>query len=184
MIDCAREAPGEIAFTWSQDNVATFLGIPDGNFFGFCNAAAGRFLQSPEDFEGYIKGIRGKATLARAQERYESVGKADEFVTRTYGLTHIATSGAQSLTAQNVYACVNAAKGPKMILYIVGAPDGGGHAIGIIRKSTGYLFLDVNEGLTKLADSTALWRFLYYYITDSVQGLAKSYPLFQMGYWT
>jgi hypothetical protein len=184
MIDCAADAPGKVEFSWSQDNVASFLGIPDDNFFGFCNAATGRFLQDPDTFETYVKGIRGKAVLARAQERYESVGKADRYVTDTYGLTHLSTVGPHTLTPQNVLSCVDKAGGSKMILYLVGAPDGSGHAIGIIKKSTGFLFLDVNEGLTSLGDRNALWRFLYYYITNSVQGLAKEYPQFCMGYWT
>jgi hypothetical protein len=71
-----------------------------------------------------------------------------------------------------------------MILYLVGASDGTGHAIGIVKRSTGFLFLDVNEGLTRLGDRNALWRFLYYYITDDVQGLAKGYPKFIMGCWS
>jgi len=183
MIDCAEKAPGEVVFTYSQDNVTSFLSIPGGNFFGFCNAASGKFLADPDTFEKYVKGIRGKAELVNAQARYESVGKADTYVTETYGLTHLSTVGPHSLTPQKVLECVDASRGTRMILYVVGSSDGSGHAIGIIKKSTGYLFLDVNEGLTRLADRNALWRFLYYYITDDVQGLKKEYPQFCMGYW-
>jgi hypothetical protein len=183
MIDCADKAPGQVVFTYSQDNVTSFLSIPGGNFFGFCNAATGKFLADPDTFEKYVKGIKGKAQLVNAQARYESVGKADQYVTDTYGLTHLSTVGPHTLTPQNVLQCVDASRGTRMILYLVGSSDGGGHAIGIIKKSTGYLFLDVNEGLTSLADRNALWRFLYYYITDDVQGVKKEYPQFCMGYW-
>lgn len=184
MIDCAEKAPGVVIFSYDQSKVGAMLGIAEDNFFGFCNAATGKFLEDPDTFETYLKSFRGKADLARAQDSYESVGKADKFVTRQYGLTHLETVGPHSLTPQEVLRCVDASRGSRMILYLVGASDGGGHAIGIIKKSTGFLFLDVNEGLTRLADRNALWRFLYYYITDDVQGIAKDYPQFCMGYWT
>jgi hypothetical protein len=183
MIDCADKAPGTVVFTYNQSNVSDFLSIHGGNFFGFCNAATGKFLADPDTFEKYVKGIRGKAELVNAQARYESVGKADKYVTDTYGLTHLSTVGPHTLTPQEVLRCVDASRGTRMILYLVGSSDGGGHAIGIVKKSAGYLFLDVNEGLTSLADRNALWGFLYYYITDDVQGLKKEYPQFCMGYW-
>jgi len=182
IIDCAERAPAQILFRYDQDTVSDYIRGPVG-FFGFCNAATGRFLQEPDTIERYLKSTVGRTTLCSAQSAYESVGKADTFVTRTYSLTHLGTVGPHTLTPQDVLSCVDKATGTRIALYLVGAPDGGGHAIGILKEGSTYRFLDVNEGCVRLGSRDALWRFLFYYITDQHQGLKNDYPQFCMAYW-
>jgi len=182
IIDCATSAAGEVVFRYDQSTVSSYIRGPAGEFFGFCNAATGRFLQDPNTIESYLKSTAGRAKLSTAQGAYESVGKADVFITNTFGLTHLGTSEAQALTPQNVLKCVDAARGTRMALYVL-SRGGGGHAIGIMRSASSYLFLDVNEGMARLPSRDALWNFLFYYITNGAQGLDKEYPQFCMAYW-
>jgi hypothetical protein len=183
MNDCAYKSGGTLLFSYDQMKVEQMLRIPEGNFFGFCNAASGRFLQEPATFEKYLKSFKGKVDLVNAQARYESVGKADVYVTKTYGLTHVKTTGPHTLNAENVWTSVAHGAGTRMILYLVGASDGTGHAIGIVKTASEYLFLDVNEGLTSFSSGQQLRDFIGYYVSDKAKGLRNDYPLYCMGYW-
>jgi hypothetical protein len=182
IIDAARAAPGDVVFTYNQDTVGDFIRGPM-SFFGFCNAATGRFLKEPDTIEKYLKSIIGKTALSTAQSAYESVGKADAYITAAQSLSHLGTVGPHLLTPEAVLKCVDAARGPRIALYLVGAPDGGGHAIGIIKDGSAYRFLDVNEGLARLATRTALWQFLFHYINDPHEGIKRDYPQFCMASW-
>jgi hypothetical protein len=182
MVDAAYAGPGALVFTYDQSKIGGMLGLAEDTFFGLCNAVSGRFLADPDTLETYLKSFKGKADLMRAQERYESVGKADKWVTASYKLSHLGTVGPAKLTAADVLKCIDASKGTRMILYLLDG-EGGGHAIGIVKKGSAYRFFDVNEGLTDLANRTALWQFLFVYVENHLKSLNKEYTTFCMGHW-
>jgi hypothetical protein len=183
MNDCVEKSAGTLAFMWNQDKITSMIGIAPDLFFGFCNAASGQYLKDPERFQTILQSQKGKIDLVNSQAAYESVGKADVYVTKKFELTHVKTTEPAALTPENLLSAVDEASGRNMILYLVGASDGSGHAIGIRTTPGGYEFLDVNQGLARLPDRQKFWSFIYYYITDKDQGLNKEYPLFQLAVW-
>jgi hypothetical protein len=186
IMDCCERSGGNVDSHWSQASLFSALGLPEDTYNGFCASAVARWFADEGNAEK-LKTQRGKIdTLhlhASYGASYRGSGKSSyEFFTEKLNLPFVKVTEAAALTAENLFKQLEMNKGTRHMVGLVKS-GGGGHAIGVWRKDSAYKFFDPNEGLVSLPNRQALWTFLWHYVSDAEQGLAKYFATCFVATW-
>ncbi|HEX7154483.1 MAG TPA: hypothetical protein VF618_23560 [Thermoanaerobaculia bacterium] len=174
ILDCCERSGGTVDAQWSQASIFGHLGIPEDLYNGFCASAVGRWF-ADEANAAKLKTQKGKIDTLLLHESYRASKKASYvYMTEALGLPFVDATEATALTAENLFKQLETFKGTRHMIGLL-KHGGGGHAIGVWQQDAKYKFFDANEGLVTLPNRQALWTFIWYYVTDVDQGLAKDY---------
>jgi len=171
---------------FSQLNILNkYSGPPMANFFGYCLAATGQWLDNPEEVENNITKIKFDTKTMNMQMEYKaSILSTPDYLLKNFRtLKTVNCSDSIDLTPEALYNKIiysNDGKILKNCRIMIGLTDDSnlGHALGVIINKGQYYLFDANEGICSFTDKSCFWHFIYNYLKVENGLLAQGYKKF------
>lgn len=171
---------------FSQSNILNkYSGPLMSNFFGYCLAATGQWLDNPEEVESNITKTKFDTKTMNMQMEYKASNlSAPHYLANKFStLKKLICSDSIELTPEALYNKIiysNDGKILKNCRILIGLTNDSslGHALGVIISKGQYYFFDANEGICSFTDKSCFWHFICNYLKNENGLLAQGYKKF------